>query len=169
VQLATATRTAGNRSLADKTVHRISPTSEVALAKWRPEKLPPALGRPSPISGLSVIRTERSEVDGESRRHRGHRLTPDSRGARKAIFSSWPSMTVPRDAVCAAIAVSVGRTSCEQIRSASWRRAGAPDPVQSVALLSCRRGRTRTSGHASRPVGPCGMLVRSSKFARKSE
>ena len=41
--------------------------------------------------------------------------------------------------------------------------------ISAIETNGARVRRTRTSGHASRPVGPCGMLVRSSKFARKSE
>src|SRR5438132_10207386 len=53
-------------------------------------------------------------------------------------------------------------------------RSSLPFPVarpriRAIETNGARVRRTRTSGHASRPVGPCGMLVRSSKFARKSE
>ena len=41
--------------------------------------------------------------------------------------------------------------------------------ISAMETNGARVRRTSTSGHASRPVGPCGMPVRSSKFARKSE
>ena len=41
--------------------------------------------------------------------------------------------------------------------------------ISAIETNGARVRRTSTSGQASRPVGPCGMLVRSSKLARKSE
>jgi hypothetical protein len=58
------------------------------VSKWRPEKVHTAgLADASPIkSGRRVILTERSEVDGESRRQPAVSARADSNGAWKRVF-----------------------------------------------------------------------------------
>ncbi len=61
----------------------------------------------SPIKReLRVILTERSEVDGESRRQPAVTSRADSNGAGREPPASWPSLTVARDAVGARLPVS---------------------------------------------------------------
>lgn len=70
-----------------------------------------ALGTPPRSSrGRRVILSERSEIDGERRRQPAVTARADSHGAWKRVFSSWPSLTIPRGVLCAAVTGLIRRT-----------------------------------------------------------